>query len=118
MEAQHDYIALGSDRKKHLKQQTISSLEGALDPQRFVRIHRSYIVNLESVTKIEPYTKDNYVVVLSDGSRLPVSRSGYSRLRDFLKRSAGRVRFVLPKLLATVVLSKHARRRPLRKVIF
>jgi two-component system LytT family response regulator len=83
-EAQDDYIALCTEGKKHLKQQTISSLEGALDPQQFLRIHRSYIVNLEKVTKIEPYSKDNYMVVLTNGAQLPVSRSGYARLRTFL----------------------------------
>lgn len=83
-EAQDDYVALATEGKKHLKQQTISSLESALDPQRFLRIHRSYIVNLERVTKIEPYSKDNHVVVLSGGVQLPVSRSGYARLRTFL----------------------------------
>lgn len=80
-EAQDDYVALSSEGKKHLKQQTISSLEKVLDPGRFLRIHRSYIVNLERVTKIEPYSKDNYVVVLNNGAQLPVSRSGYARLR-------------------------------------
>jgi len=83
-EAQDDYVALCTEGKKHLKQQTISSLETALDPQQFLRIHRSYIVNLERVTKIEPYSKDNHVVVLSGGTQLPVSRSGYARLRAFL----------------------------------
>jgi two-component system LytT family response regulator len=83
-EAQDDYVALCSEGKKHLKQQTISGLEAALDPQRFVRIHRSYIVNVERVTKIEPYSKDNHVVVLAGGTQLPVSRSGYTRLREFL----------------------------------
>jgi two-component system, LytTR family, response regulator len=87
-EAQDDYVALCSEGKKHLKQQTISSLENALDPQQFLRIHRSYIVNLEKVTKIEPYSKDNYVVVLANGTQLPVSRSGYSRLRAFLDQKS------------------------------
>jgi len=87
-EAQDDYVALSTEGKKHLKQQTISSLETALDPQRFLRIHRSYIVNLERVTKIEPYSKDNYVVVLGGGQQLPVSRSGYARLRAFLDQKS------------------------------
>jgi two-component system LytT family response regulator len=83
-EAQDDYIALCSDGKKHLKQQTISSLESALDPSRFLRVHRSYIVNLERVARIEPYGKDSHVAVLHNGTQLPVSRAGYARLREFL----------------------------------
>ncbi|MGC2332565.1 MAG: response regulator [Candidatus Acidiferrales bacterium] len=86
VEAQDDYVALASDGKKHLKQQTIASLETALDPSRFLRVHRSYIVNLERVAKIEPYSKDSHVAVLSTGAQLPVSRAGYARLREFLDR--------------------------------
>ena len=85
-EAQDDYVCLASQGKKHLKQQTISSLEASLDPKTFLRIHRSYIVNLERVTRLEPFGKDSHVVTLSDGTRLPVSRSGYGRLRAFLDR--------------------------------
>lgn len=84
VEAQDDYVALVSQGKKHLKQQTISSLEAALDPSRFLRIHRSYIVNLERVARLEPYGKDSYVAVLADRVQLPVSRAGYTRLRAFL----------------------------------
>jgi len=83
-EAQDDYVALASQGKKHLKQQTISSLEAALDPNDFVRIHRSYLVNLEQVARLEPYSKDSHVVILNDGARLPVSRAGYARLKEFL----------------------------------
>lgn len=86
VEAQDDYVALVSQGKKHLKQQTISSIEAALDPSRFLRIHRSYIVNLERVARVEPYGKDSYVAVLADRVQLPVSRAGYSRLRAFLDR--------------------------------
>lgn len=85
-EAQDDYVALASEGKKHLKQQTISSLEAALDPSRFLRIHRSYIVNLERVTRVEPYGKDSHVAVLTNGAQLPVSKTGYTRLRAFLDR--------------------------------
>ncbi len=85
-EAQDDYVALCAEGKKHLKQQPISSLEAALDPSRFLRIHRSYIVNLERVVKVEPYGKDSHVAVLRNGVQLPVSRAGYARLRAFLDR--------------------------------
>jgi two-component system, LytTR family, response regulator len=83
-EAQDDYLALHSQGKSYLKQQTISSLEAALDPQRFVRIHRSILVNLERVARIEPYAKDSRLAVLADGTKLPVSRAGYERLRELL----------------------------------
>jgi two-component system LytT family response regulator len=83
-EAQDDYVSLHSHGKNYLKQQTISSLEAALDPQRFLRIHRSIIVNLERVAKIEPYAKDSRIAVLTDGTQLPVSRAGYDRLRALL----------------------------------
>lgn len=85
-EAQDDYVALASEGKKHLKQQTIASLETVLDPSRFLRIHRSYIVNLERVARIEPYGKDSHVAVLANGTQLPVSRAGYARLRAYLDR--------------------------------
>ena len=83
-EAQDDYVSLHSQGKSYLKEQTISSLEAGLDPERFVRIHRSVVVNLERVAKIEPYAKDSRVAVLSDGAQLPVSRAGYERLRALL----------------------------------
>jgi two-component system LytT family response regulator len=83
-EAQDDYVALASEGKKRLKQQTISSLEQSLDPARFLRIHRSYILNLDRLKKLEPYGKDSHVAILTDGTRLPVSRSGYTRLRTLL----------------------------------
>ncbi len=84
VEAEDDYVALASQGKKHLKQQTISSVEAMLDPKTFLRIHRSCIVNLERVAKVEPYGKDSHVAILSDGTRLPVSRAGYARLRTVL----------------------------------
>ena len=88
VEAQDDYVALATHGTKHLKQQTIASLEAALDPARFVRIHRSYLVNFERVTRIEPYGKDSRLAILSDGTRLPVSRAGYARLKALLDERA------------------------------
>jgi two-component system LytT family response regulator len=84
VEAQDDYVALASHGAKHLKQQTIASLEAGLDSARFVRIHRSYIVNFERVVRIEPYGKDSRLAILADGTRLPVSRTGYARLKALL----------------------------------
>jgi DNA-binding LytR/AlgR family response regulator len=83
-EAQDDYVALASQGRKHLKQQTIASLEARLNPDNFVRIHRSYIVNLERVVRIEPYAKESRIAILTDGARLPVSRAGYVRLKSLL----------------------------------
>jgi two-component system LytT family response regulator len=83
-EAQDDYVCLASAGKTFLKQQTIASLEESLDPRQFIRIHRSYIVNLERVVRMEPYTKDSRLAVLNDGKQLPVSRSGYQRLTALL----------------------------------
>jgi len=84
-EALDDYVSLVTEGKKLLKQQTLSGLELALDPKLFVRIHRSYLVNLERVTRIEPYGKDSKVAILSNGVRLPVSRTGYARLKTLLE---------------------------------
>ena len=88
-EAQDDYVALHSAGKSYLKQQTIASLEALLDPARFVRIHRSAIVNLERLARIEPYAKDSRIAILTDGARLPVSRSGYARLLEAMEGSQG-----------------------------
>jgi two-component system LytT family response regulator len=83
-EAQDDYVGLHSEKKMYLKPQTLASLETQLDANKFVRIHRSYIVNLERIARIEPYTKDSRVAVLQDGTQLPVSRTGHGRLKELL----------------------------------
>ncbi len=89
VEAQDDYVALHSAGKSYLKQQPIAELEAALDPARFVRIHRSAIVNLERLARIEPYGKESRIAILTDGARLPVSRSGYARLMEAMGDSHG-----------------------------
>jgi len=86
-ESQDDYLAFHSGGKTYLKQQTISSLETALNPERFVRVHRSYIVNLDRVAKIEPYKKDTRLAILSNGSQIPVSRAGYMRLKELMEET-------------------------------
>ena len=83
-EAQDDYVSLHAEGKAHLKQQTLSDLEGSLDPERFVRIHRSYLLNLDRLSRIDSEGGEPKAVVLNDGSRLPLSRSGYGRLKGLL----------------------------------
>jgi two-component system, LytTR family, response regulator len=84
VEAVDDYVSLVTGSAKHLKQQTISGLEASLDPSRFVRVHRSFLVNIERVVRIEPYGKESRVAILSTGAKLPVSRAGYARLKVLL----------------------------------
>jgi len=84
VEAADDAILIATGGIKLRKQQPIGELAAQLDPDRFVRIHRAYIVNIERIEKIELYAKDSRVAILRGGTRLPVSRSGYQRLRELL----------------------------------
>ena len=84
VEAQDDYVAFRTAGRTLLKEQTLSELETQLDPRRFVRIHRSYLVNLDRLAKVELYAKDSRVAVLTDGTKLPLSRAGYQRLQELL----------------------------------
>ena len=84
VEAQDDYVAFKSEGKQYLKDQTLAAVEATLDPARFVRIHRSYLLNIERIGRVELYAKDSRVAILRDGRRLPVSRAGYARLAKLL----------------------------------
>ena len=84
IEAQDDYVQINADGKAYLKNQRLSELEAQLDASMFVRIHRSYIVNVGAVERIEPVSKDNHCAVLKSGVRLPISRSGYQKVRELL----------------------------------
>jgi two-component system LytT family response regulator len=84
VEAQDDYVAFKSDGKQYLKDQTLAAVEAMLDPTRFVRIHRSYLLNIDRIAKVELYAKDSRIAILRDGTRLPVSRAGYARLSELL----------------------------------
>jgi len=84
IEAQDDYVGVHTGGTMHLRAQTLSDLAESLDPQRFVRVHRSFVVNLDRVERLETYTKDSRVVVLHGGREIPVSRSGYARLREMM----------------------------------
>lgn len=83
-EAQDDYVAINAQGRTHLKPIALAELERELDARRFVRIHRSYIVNLERIAKIELYAKDSRRVVLHDGTHLPVSRAGHVKLQALM----------------------------------
>ena len=84
VEAQDDYVCFKADGKDYLKDQTMAVVEATLDPMRFVRVHRSYILNIERIARVELYAKDSRIAILRDGRRLPVSRAGYARLAKLL----------------------------------
>jgi two-component system LytT family response regulator len=84
VEAQDDYVAFRTGGRTLLKEQTLGDLEGQLDRRQFVRIHRSYLLNIERLSRVELYAKDSRVAILADGSKLPISRAGYQRLQELL----------------------------------
>ncbi len=84
VEADDDRILIATAGRKLAKQQAIGDLASELDPDRFVRIHRSYLLNIDRIEKLELYAKDSRVAILRDGTRLPVSRAGHARLRELL----------------------------------
>ena len=84
LEAADDYVKIHTKDGYFLKNKTMTHFEQALDKQQFVRSHRSYIVNVQQITRIDPYEKDNHVAVLRSGVKVPVSRSGYGKLKHIL----------------------------------
>ena len=84
LESQDDYVAVKAGGRTYLKEQTLSELEALLDGAVFVRIHRRYILNLSRLAKLELAVTDSRIAILTDGTQLPVSRSGYARLRELL----------------------------------
>ena len=85
LESQDDYVSVKASGKSFLKEQTLAELETLLDKDVFVRIHRRYILNIARLSRIELAVKDNRIAILADGSKLPISRSGYARLKELLK---------------------------------
>ena len=84
LEAADDYVKIHTKEGYFLKNKTMTHFERVLDIQHFVRSHRSYIVNVQQITRIDPYEKDNHVAILKNGTKVPVSRNGYGKLRDVL----------------------------------
>lgn len=85
LEAMDDYVKLYTSSGNFLKQNTMKYYEEHLSPIDFLRVHRSYIVRLKEIERLELMGKDSHVVLLQDGTQLAVSRSGYTRLREALK---------------------------------
>lgn len=84
LEAQDDYVMVYTSEGRFLKQQTMKYFEKHLDPEQFVRVHRSYIANVTCIERIEPYEKSNFILILKDGNKVPVSRSGMQLLKQNL----------------------------------
>lgn len=83
MEAYDDYVKFYTTQgKMFIKHKTMKSLERTLNPKDFVRIHRSYIIRIDQITKIEPYEKDKLIAILKDKSRLPISKTGHTKLKN------------------------------------
>ena len=82
IEAQDDYVQISAGGRAHLKNGRMAELEQGLDPALFLRVHRSYIVNVGAIERIEATSKDSWCAVLKDGKRVPVSRSGYQKVRE------------------------------------
>ncbi len=84
IEARDDAVAIHVGPNEHLKPQRLAALADRLDPDRFIRVHRSFVVNIDRISRIELYAKDSRIAILTDGIQIPVSRSGYARLRELL----------------------------------
>lgn len=84
LEAEDDAVRVQAGGVVHRKQGTLASLEARLDPQQFVRVHRSFLLNIARLARVELYAKDSRVAILKDGTRLPVSRTGYAALKKLL----------------------------------
>ena len=84
LEAFDDYVKVHTKDGFYLKKKTMAHYERVLDPKQFVRVHRSYILNLQELTRIEPLTKDSHVALLKSGARIPLSETGFSKLKEVL----------------------------------
>ncbi len=84
IEAYDDYVKIFTQKEMFLKKKTMSFYENSLDASQFVRVHRSYILNLQQLTKIEPLEKETYLALLRNGVKVPLSKSGYAKLKTVL----------------------------------
>lgn len=81
LEAYDDYVKIFTSREMFLKKKTMTFYEKTLDPSTFIRVHRSFMVRIPEITRIEPLEKDTHVALLKTGVRIPLSKSGYAKLK-------------------------------------
>jgi two-component system LytT family response regulator len=84
LEAADDYVKIFTADGNFLKKKTMQYFEDSLPAQEFIRVHRSYIINAQLITRIDLLEKDSHVVLLTTGARLPVSKGGFTRLKEVL----------------------------------
>ncbi len=84
LEAADDYVKIHTAEGIYLKKKTMQYFEDCLQQQQYIRIHRSYIVNAQLITRIDPYEKDSHIALLSTGAKLPISKAGYLKLKEVL----------------------------------
>ncbi len=84
IEADGDYVQIRSDKGNYAKKKTLKYYEDLLPQPLFIRVHRSHLVNVEKIDRLDPYGKNDHVALLKDGSRIPVSRNGFAELREIL----------------------------------
>jgi two-component system LytT family response regulator len=84
LEAADDFVKVFTKEGYFLKNKTMNHFEKLLDASQFVRSHRSYIINISQITRIDPYEKDSHVAVLLSGTKVPISRGGYSKVKEVL----------------------------------
>ncbi|RCH56713.1 DNA-binding response regulator [Mucilaginibacter hurinus] len=84
LQADDDYVSIITPEGSYLKNKTMSFFEQTLDPRQFVRVHRSYILSVSEITRIDPYEKDSHLAILKSGAKIPVSKTGYGKLKQVL----------------------------------
>lgn len=84
LEADDDFVKIVTNEGQFLKNKTMQFYEDTLDPAQFVRVHRSYIVHVQQITRIDPYQKETHLAILRDGKQIPVSKTGYVKLKSIL----------------------------------
>ena len=85
MKAESDYVHIFTEKGKYLKEQTMKFFEENLLPSRFVRVHRSYIVNVDAISRVELYEKQTQLLMLKNGMQIRMSQAGYKLLKSILK---------------------------------